>query len=75
MRTLSLTKADWANRWQVYQRLQDLNIPCECSTNKPLRVDVRSATDAIQLWSVIKQFNAGRPELIDWLNRCWQTRS
>lgn len=73
MRTLSLTRADGVKKWQIYQRLQELNIPCKCSTNQPLRVDARSTTDAIQLWSVMKQFNASRPELIDWLKQCWHS--
>jgi len=29
----SVVEVDWADRWQVYQRLQELEIPCWCEAN------------------------------------------
>ncbi len=60
-----------SDRWQIYHRLQTLEIFCQCGTNKPLQVKVDDIHTAIQLWSVTKQFTASRKELVDWLNQCW----
>ncbi|MBD1924094.1 hypothetical protein H6F77_23925 [Microcoleus sp. FACHB-831] len=60
-----------ADRWQVYLRLQDLGIPCECPSDQPLRVQIQSATAAMQLWSVVKQLTASRQDLVEWLERCF----
>lgn len=43
----------WTDRWQIYQRLQELDIICVCETNQPLIVEVNNPTAAIQLWSVV----------------------
>lgn len=59
------------DKWQVYQRLQALQISCHCAIDRPLQVEVADIGTAIQLWSVVRQFTASRSELIDWLNRCW----
>ncbi|MFM2312089.1 MAG: hypothetical protein RLZZ04_1365 [Cyanobacteriota bacterium] len=61
----------WAYRWEVFRRLQALEIDCQCSTNEPLLVDLDSPTTLIQVWSVIRQSTAERHQLIDWLNGCW----
>ncbi len=61
-----------ADRWQVYQRLQELEIPCWCEINQPLEVQVKDAIAAIQLWSVMHQFTASRQDLIGTLEKCWQ---
>lgn len=63
---------NWTDRWLVYYRLQELDIPCDCATEQPLMVHITSATAAIQLWSVSKQFTESRQDLIYWLERCWQ---
>ena len=63
---------DWTERWQVYQRLQELQIPCQCLPNQPLQVNLSSPSAAIQLWSVVRHFTASRQELADWLKHCWQ---
>lgn len=62
----------WSYRWDVFRRLQALDIECQCSTNEPLLVSLYSPTTAIQIWSVLRQFNASRCELIDWLDHCWE---
>ena len=75
MQPLTFKQVNQADRWQVYQRLQELDIACECSINQPLKVDIHSPTAAIQLQSVIKQFTADRQLLVEWLERCWQRDS
>lgn len=62
-------------RWQIYRRLQELKIPCHCSTNQPLVVEINSAGAIAQLCSVVKQSTASRSELINRLNKCWRLRS
>lgn len=73
--TRQVVTVNWAERWSVYYRLRELQIPCQCSTDKPLQVQLDNTKTAIQLWSVAKQFNASRQELVDWLNCCWQIKS
>ena len=63
-----------SDKWQIYHRLQALDIACQCRTNKPLQVKVDDIQTAIQLWSVAKQFTASRRELVCWLNRCWKIK-
>lgn len=65
-------EVNWLDRWQVYYRLQDLEIDCSCRSNQPLKTNLSSPQDAIQIWSVAKQFSAKRQELINWLSQCWQ---
>lgn len=65
---LTITRCD---RWQVSQRLLDLSIPCQWSTEGFLQVEVNQPLDAILIRSVILQFTASRTELVDWLDRCW----
>jgi IS1 family transposase len=66
-----VVEVNWADRWQVYQRLQELDISCCCETNQPLRVEISNSTVAIQLWSVMRQFTASRQDLIGVLEDCW----
>lgn len=61
-------------RWQVYRRLQELEIPCKCQTNQALTVEIGSIAAAIQLWSVVRQLNGKRQDLIEVLERCWHHR-
>lgn len=70
-----LVKVKWADRWQVYQRLQELGIPCSCATGQPLRVHIADDAAAVQLWSVLRQLTAPRQELMFWLERCWQNNA
>ncbi|MDB9465933.1 Asr1405/Asl0597 family protein [Dolichospermum circinale] len=65
---------DWADRWQVYQRLQELDVICVCETNQPLMVEINNPTAAIQLWSVIQQFSASRQDLIKNIENSWRIR-
>ncbi len=67
-----IVEVNWADRWQVYQRLQELDIPCWCDTEQPLTVHIASVTAAVQLWSVLRQFTQSRQDLVWWLKHCWQ---
>jgi hypothetical protein len=64
--------SDWMQRWEVYHRLQSLGIACECQVNQPLRVEVETPLDVLQVWSLVRQVRASRQELIECLHRCWQ---
>ena len=61
-------------RWSIFHRLQELDIPCICSTDKPLQVQLDTPNAIAQLCSVVKQSTEPRQELINWLNNCWQLR-
>ncbi len=67
-----IVEVNWADRWQVYQRLQELDIPCRCATGQPLMAHIADALAAVQLWSVSRQFTASRQDLVQWLEHCWQ---
>ena len=59
-------------RWSIYRRLTELEIPCQCVTNRPLSVELDCPYAIAQLNSVVKQLTASRSKLIDWLEKCWQ---
>ncbi|MDY7022308.1 MAG: hypothetical protein SWJ54_13270 [Cyanobacteriota bacterium] len=61
------------DRWVVYHRLQELNIPCSCPEDGQLWVEIQHSNHAILLRSVIQRFVESRPQLVDWLERCWET--
>lgn len=63
-----------SDRWQAYQRLKSLEVPCWCEKQGCLQVEVNSPLAAIQLWSVMQQFSGSRQQLITWLHRCWQQK-
>jgi hypothetical protein len=67
-----ILEVSWVDRWQVYKRLQELDINCWCEVEQPLRVHLKNANEAMQLESVLKQFTANRHELVQLLQRCWQ---
>ena len=62
-------------RWQVYYRLQELDIPCQCLPYKPLQAQPNHVQAAIQLWSVVRSFSLSSHELVNWLNHCWKINS
>lgn len=70
--TAKVVEVNGAERWEVYQRLQELAIECSCEPHQPLRVQLPTAMAAVQLWSVSRQVSAKRDELAQWLERCWQ---
>lgn len=69
-----ILEVSWTDRWQVYQRLQELEIPCWCQADQPLRVQINSAIAAVQVQSVLRQLNASRQDLVTWLSHCWQVK-
>ena len=60
------------DRWQVYRRLQALEIPCQCAAYQPLKVPLQSVVMTIQVWSVVRSVIASRQTLSAWLEACWQ---
>lgn len=62
------------DRWSVYHRLQDLDIPCVCPADGTLRVEVNHATALVLARSAIRQFITSRQDDVAWLERCWQTQ-
>ncbi len=71
MDSVKLERIDGINRWQVYHRLQELEIPCQCGSCQPLQVDVMNPSTMLQVWSVLKHCTASRMELVQWLEQCW----
>ncbi|XHX79381.1 MAG: Asr1405/Asl0597 family protein [Stenomitos frigidus ULC029] len=61
------------DHWQVYYRLQELEIPCCCSYHQPLKVQVSSAIAAIQIWSIVQHVTLPRQALVQRLNACWRS--
>jgi hypothetical protein len=58
--------------WQVYQRIQSLDIECKCLLHKPLQVCIARPAQLLQLWTVLRQLETCRGSLIGWLEPCWQ---
>ncbi|WP_089091476.1 Asr1405/Asl0597 family protein [Nodularia sp. NIES-3585] len=67
-------EVDWSDRWHVYKRLQELDIPCWCEANQPLRVEIKNPLAVVQLWSVMQQLTTSRQDLICNLEHCWKGR-
>ncbi|MGB7894762.1 MAG: Asr1405/Asl0597 family protein, partial [Microcoleus sp.] len=66
-----IVEISWSERWQVYRRLQELSIPCQCRSNQPLVAQIEDVTAAIQLWSVVRQVTLRRCEQAAWIEHCW----
>ena len=60
------------DRWQLYHRLQDLDIECKCWLHQLLQVRIARPAQLLQLWIVLRQVEAYRGSLIAWLETCWQ---
>lgn len=69
-----VVEVNWADRWQIYQRLKELDICCCCETNQPLQVEIDSPVALIQFWCVMQRFTACRPELVQILKDSWRSR-
>jgi len=61
------------DRLLITQRLKELAIPHEFSGQKNLRVRIKDATEAIQVWSVVQQTIAPRCKLLKHLENCWNS--
>ena len=70
--TCEILPVSCVDRWQVYRRLQELDIDCWCEAQKPLQVNLKNTNEANQLESVLKQFTANRHELVQLLQSCWE---
>lgn len=66
---------DRVTRWNVYRRLQELNLMCECGGDRPLTVAIRTPADALLVWTVVRATTQPKPSLANHLERCWQQRS
>lgn len=66
---------DRVTRWNVYRRLQELDLACECGCDRPLTVAISTPADALLVWSVVQATTRPKASLIDHLDRCWQQRS
>ncbi len=62
-------------KWDVYHRLQDLGISCQCSMHKVLSVDVANPNDVAQVWSVVRRVTSSRESLVQLLRYCWELSS
>ncbi|MGD1951152.1 MAG: Asr1405/Asl0597 family protein [Leptolyngbyaceae cyanobacterium] len=58
------------DRWEAYFRLHELGIVCECKSYQPLRVNVVTALEVIQIWFVVTRLSKSRQELASWLESC-----
>ncbi|MBX2862881.1 MAG: hypothetical protein KTR27_04945 [Leptolyngbyaceae cyanobacterium MAG.088] len=65
-----MVEIDCCDRWEAYFRLQELDIFCECKSYQPLKVNITSANDAIQLWCLTSRLAKSRRELANWLENC-----
>ena len=68
--TCEIVEVSCVDRWQVYKRLQELDIDCWCESEQPLQVYLKNTNEANQLESVLKQFTANRYELAQLLQSC-----
>ncbi|MGB3299538.1 MAG: Asr1405/Asl0597 family protein [Phormidesmis sp.] len=71
-RTQASLTVECEDRWQVYHRLQELDIACECSGFQPLKVTIQTATEALQLWSVARRVSQSRQSLVMVLMQSWR---
>jgi hypothetical protein len=66
-------KVSRCDRWTVYQRLQELMIPCWCPEDGFLWVEIEYVNHAILLRSAVYGAVSSRQDLVNWLERCWET--
>jgi len=62
-------------RWELYQRLQELNITCQYRAYSPLQVQIHQPAQVIQLWSIIQSLSMSRQDAIQQLETCWNLRT
>jgi len=66
-----LVSAPFSDRWQIRQRLLDLDVPCSCTSDGQLWAAIETPLAAIQVWSVfLHNGNCSRQGKISWLNHC-----
>ncbi len=62
-----------SDRWSLSRRLQELMIPSYCAEDGSLWVEITSSDQAILLRSTVYHLVSSRQELIDWLERCFNS--
>ena len=62
---------DCYSSWEIYFRLQELDVPCFRESYQPLQVNTDTPLALVQAWSVFRQFTQPRQVLVSWLNHCW----
>ena len=62
---------DWAKP-KIYQRLQELAIPCWRTRDGNIWVEIGDVNNAVLINRTIKQSVAQRQELVELLQNCWQ---
>jgi len=60
------------HKWEIYERLQMLEIPCQCDAHRPLTVYVSNAYQGLQYWSIVRRLSSSRSELLKYIESCWQ---
>ncbi|MGF1497189.1 MAG: Asr1405/Asl0597 family protein [Elainellaceae cyanobacterium] len=63
-----------APSWEIYWRLQELEIPCSRKPYQPLWVQIDTPLSALQMWSVCQSIAQPKSALTDWLERCWSLK-
>ena len=66
-----MVEIDCCERWEAFFRLKELGIACDCKSHQPLKVQVVSANDAIQVWCITNRLTKSRQELAAWLDSCF----
>jgi hypothetical protein len=69
---IQLMDRNQPERWQLYDRLRELDIECYCGGSQPLQMHLAGAFSAIQAWSVMRQMCESKDCLRSWLEQCWQ---
>lgn len=72
---VSIPSIHRCDRWQLCQRLQELQISAHCMADGQLKVEIQYPVDIIQLQSVAQHLSASRSQLILGLEQCWQLPS
>ena len=63
---------DLIERWNVFNRLKELSIPCNCSSGLPLVVSVETPAAAVQVWCVLQRCLMTRDASVRHLAQCWE---
>ena len=68
-----ITQVSRSDRWFISNRLQELMINCWCPEDGSLWVEINHSIHAVLVRSTVYQSLAPRQELINWLERCWDS--
>ncbi|QFZ92102.2 Asr1405/Asl0597 family protein [Synechococcus elongatus] len=63
---------DSTTRWDCYHRCCELALDCYCTPCHPLRIQIETPLQAIQVWSICQWIQRDRPSLSNFLESCWQ---